>query len=444
MIVTLQTQRVRTLEQVRVFIEGSEAVDFVGGDREGVYVLVRRTLVQLEYHHRLSKPDKGLVKRYLEKVTGLSRSQLTRLIGQHLRTGKIKDRRGKVPARPFERRYTQSDIRLLAKVDELLNQMSGLGTRAVLRREFAVYGNARFERLAGLSNGHLYNLRKSRTYRTVRRAWDHTRPSRVMIGERRRPNPRGQPGFVRVDTVHQGDLDGVKGVYHINYKTAIAVAISQVDEVTQYEYVGTVAVISEAFLLPVLSALIKSFPFKINGFHADNGSEYINHRVAELLNKKIATAIAVLELLNKLHIGEFTKSRARRTNDNALAESKNASVVRKWLGYAHIPQRFSGQVNAFNRDWLSPFLNYHRPCLFPTEECDDKGRVRKRYRDADTMTPYDKFKSLDDVEQYLLPGVTFEQLDNAALAVSDVQAAEALNQAREELFRSLKQADTAA
>ena len=218
------------------------------------------------------------------------------------------------------------------------------------------------------------------------------------------------------------------------------VAISQVDEVTQYEYVGTVAAISEAFLLPVLSALIKSFPFKINGFHADNGSEYINHRVAELLNKKIATAIAVLEL----HIGEFTKSRARRTNDNALAESKNASVVRKWLGYAHIPQRFAGQVNAFNRDWLSPFLNYHRPCLFPTEECDDKGRVRKRYRDADTMTPYDKFKSLDDVEQYLLPGVTFEQLDNAALAVSDVQAAEALNQAREELFRSLKQADTAA
>ena len=102
--------------------------------------------------------------------------------------------------------------------------MSGLGTRAVLRREFAVYGNARFERLAGLSNGHLYNLRKSRTYRTVRRAWDHTCPSRVMIGERRRPNPRGQPGFVRVDTVHQGDLDGVKGVYHINYKTAIAVA----------------------------------------------------------------------------------------------------------------------------------------------------------------------------------------------------------------------------
>ena len=103
--------------------------------------------------------------------------------------------------------------------------------------------------------------------------------------------------------------------------------------------------------------------------------------------------------LSNGHLYNLRQSRTYRTNDNALAESKNASVVRKWLGYAHIPQRFAGQVNAFNRDWLSPFLNYHRPCLFPTEECDDKGRVRKRYRDADTMTPYDKFKSLDDVEQ---------------------------------------------
>ncbi len=103
MIVTLQTQRVQTLEQVRAFVEGSEAVDFVGGDRAGVYALVRRTLVKLDYH-RLGKADKGLVKRYLAKVTGLSRAQLTRLIGQHRRTGRIEDRRGGSPRRPFERR----------------------------------------------------------------------------------------------------------------------------------------------------------------------------------------------------------------------------------------------------------------------------------------------------------------------------------------------------
>ena len=308
----LQTERVRTLEQVRAFLGGSEAVDFAGVDRDGVYDLVRRTLVRLRYH-RLGKGDKGLVKRYLGKVTGLSRAQLTRLIGQHRRTGRVEDRRGRAPAVPFLRRYTRLDVRLLAEVDEQLGQMSGAATRKVLRRQWQVFGDPRFERLSELSNGHLYNLRKSRTYRNARRVWTRTRPTAVSIGVRRRPDPRGRPGFVRVDTVHQGDLDGVKGVYHINV----------VDEVTQWQYVGTVQAISEAFLIPVLEALIEAFPFEVKGFHADNGSEYVNHNVAALLKK--------------LHVGTFTKSRARHTNDNALAESKNASVIRKWFGYSHIP-----------------------------------------------------------------------------------------------------------
>ena len=419
MIVTLQTQRVQTLEQVRAFVEGSEAVDFAGGDRAGVCALVRRTLVRLRYH-RLGKADKGLVRRYLAKVTGLSRAQLTRLIGQHRRTGRIEDRRGGSPRRPFERRHAPADIRLLARVDAELGQMSGAATRAVLRRQWRVFGDARFERLAGLSNGHLYNLRRSRTYRNVRRVWDRTRAVAVPIGVRRRPEPRGRPGFVRVDTVHQGDLDGVKGVYHINV----------VDEVTQWQHVGTVAAISEAFLIPVLEALIEAFPFDVKGFHADNGSEYVNRRVANLLNK--------------LHVGQFTKSRARRSNDNALVESKNASVVRKWLGHAHIPAHFAEPVNAFNRDWLSPFLNYHRPCLFPAEEIDDKGRVRKRYRDADVMTPCEKLKSLENAERHLAPGVTFEALDRTAHAQSDLAAAAALNRARRDLFLLIGRENTAA
>ena len=414
MIVTLQTERVRTLEQVRAFVEGSEPVDFAGAGREGIYALVRRTLVRLDYH-RLGKPDKGLVRRYLAKVTGLSRAQLTRLIGRHRRTGRIEDRRGGPPAKPFERRYTRLDIRLLARLDAELGQMSGPATRAVLRRQWEVFGDARFERLARLSNGHLYNLRKSRTYRNVRRVVDRTRPTSVAIGVRRRPDPGGAPGHLRVDTVHQGDLDGVKGVYHIN----------AVDEVTQWQQIGTVEAISEAFLIPVLQALLGSFPFRINGFHTDNGSEYINHRVAALLTK--------------LHVGTFTKSRARHSNDNALVEGKNGSVVRKWLGHGHIPARFAADVHAFNRDWLSPFLNFHRPCLFPTDTVDAKGRVRKRYRDADTMTPYEKFKSLPGAERYLVEGLSFETLDAQAHAVSDFQAAEALNRARRELFRRIGQ-----
>ena len=189
---TLQTQRVRTLEQVRSFVKDSEAVDFAEGDREGAYALVRRTLVQLGYQ-RLSKPGKGLVKRYLGKVTGCSRAQLTRPIRQHRETGRIEDRRGEAPVRAFERRYTRMDMRLLAQVDAQLGQISGSATRAVLRRQWKVFGDARFERLAGLSNGHLYNLRQ---------VWDRTRPSSVAIGVRRRPDPRGQPGFVPAEAGH--------------------------------------------------------------------------------------------------------------------------------------------------------------------------------------------------------------------------------------------------
>ena len=385
-----------------------------------MYEFVRRALVRLGYE-RLGKSDKGLVRRYLAKVTGLSRAQLTRLIGQHRETGRIEDRRGGAPARPFERRYTRADIGQLAAVDAALGQMSGPATRALMRRQYAVFGDERFERLAGLSNGHLYNLRRSVTYRRRRTVVAKTQATHRTIGQRRKPQPGGQPGYVRVDTVHQGDQNGAKGVYHINV----------VDEVTQFQFVGTVEAISERFLLPVLEGLIKAFPFVIQGIHADNGSESINHRVAALLNK--------------LRIGEFTKSRPRHCNDNAprssrgqaLAESKNASVVRKYIGHGHIPRRFAPLVNEFAQHVLSPFLNSHRPCLFPTHILDAKGRVTKRYRDSDVMTPYDKLKSLDNAERFLNPGVTFDQLDALAHAVSDLEAAHALNDARDALFRAI-------
>ena len=85
----------------------------------------------------------------------------------------------------------------------------------------------------------------------------------------------GRPGFIRIDTVHQGDQNGVKGVYHIN----------AVDEVTQWEVVACVPRISEAWLEPALRQLLAHFPFRILGFHSDNGSEFINYTVEELLKK---------------------------------------------------------------------------------------------------------------------------------------------------------------
>ena len=408
MIVTLQTQGLQTLEQVRGFMAGNAPVLFTLNDRAVAHVWMTETLRRFGYHGA-SRADRGVLRRYLAKVTGLSRAQVTRRITQFLTGGRIADRRH-APAVPFARRYTTEDIRLLADVDALHGTLSGSTTRKLCERAFAVYGDPRFERLAGISNGHLYNLRSHKTYSAVRGTYDKTRPVKSHIGERRKPFPDGRPGFLRVDSVHQGDMDGIKGVYLIN----------AVDEVTQFQCICAVEKISERFLLPVLESMMGAFPFIIRGFHSDKGSEYINHTVAKLLKKLLI---------------EQTKSRSRQTNDNALAESKNASTVRKHLGYSHIPGRFAQAVNRFTTEALSPYLNFHRPCHFPTEITDDKGRQRKRYRYADMMTPYEKLKALPEAKDHLRPDVSFNSLDAIAGQCSDNEAASCLNEARAKLFQ---------
>ena len=411
----LDTHRLQTLDQVQEFLAGSEGIDLQPQSRADAYAFVAKTLQRFDYALR-GKADKGLLRRFLVKATGLSRAQITRLLRQHRTTGGITDRRG-APNRPFARRYTRADVGLLAETDALHGKLSGPATRALCARALHLFGDSRFERLARISNGHLYNLRHSTTYARRRGAIPQpTRPSQVAIGERRRPRPFGRPGWVRVDTVHQGDRDGIKGLYHLNL----------VDEVTQFQFIGSVEHIHAACLAPVLDALLRAFPFTLHGFHTDNGSEFVNREVAALLEA--------------LRIDAFTRSRARRCTDNALVESKNGSVLRKHLGHGHIPGRYAGQVNTFNQQVLSPYLNFHRPCFFPREEADDKGRIRRRYRHADVMTPYEKLKSLPDAADCLKPGTTFDQLDATATARSDNEAARALNQARERLFRSINPA----
>ena len=397
MIVDIQTRRLRTIGQLCAFVEGNEA-------REEAYGFVR---------------DRGPLRRQASTTRAwfsflVAATHLASADGAPVRqwreTGAVRDRRGGSRGRPFARKYTAADIRLLAEVDEAYGQMSGLATREVLRRQFEVFGDPRFERLATISNGHVYNLRGSATYRAKRTVWTKTQGTAVAIGLRQAPEPEGRPGHVRVDTVHQGDRDGVKGIYLINL----------VDEVTQYEFVGAVAGISERFLLPLLEGLLLSFPFRILGFHADNGSEYINHRVAELLEK--------------LRVERFTKSRARTSNDNALVEGKNASVVRRWFGHDHIPQRFAPDVSRFAHGTLSPFLNFHRPCLFATEYRDDAGKVRRKYLARDVMTPYARFRSLPNAQVYLKPGMDFALLDAAAAAETDLHAARRVQTERRALF----------
>ena len=397
-----------TTDQLRDFLSGTQAVAFsVLGDKDASYRWIQGELVRFRYLSS-ARPDKGVVIRYLMKVSGYSRQQITRLVTQYRDTGQLKRRQRTVAG--FVSRYTTEDIQLLAAMDERHETPCGPAVKKLCERAYRVFGQVEYERLATISVSHLYNLRQTTTYTRQRRHFEKTRPKVSSIGERRKPRPNGKPGYIRIDTVHQGDQDKQKGVYHIN----------AVDEETQFEVVCSVEKINELYLIPGLEEMLEAFPFTLLGFHSDNGSEYINSQVADLLDKLCI---------------EFTKSRSRHSNDNALAESKNAAVVRKQFGYSHIPQRWAPLINEFNRQHLNPYLNFHRPCFFPETRTDAKGKERKVYRYENLMTPYDKFKSLPDSKDYLKPGVTFEILDAVALQISDNQAAEQLQKARQKLFK---------
>lgn len=400
-----------SIEQIEAFLAAAGAVEFHFESTPACYAWIQATLTRLGYAGR-GKPGKGVLRRYIQAVTGYSRAQVARLIGQH-RSGGWERRRKGVRHR-FARRYTAQDVRLLAKTDELHGTLSGPATKKIFEREFGVFGRPDFEPLASISVSHLYNLRKQTGYLRLRQSFTKTRSRTVKIGERKKPAPQGKPGYLRIDSVHQGDQDGAKGVYHINV----------VDAVTQFQGVATVERISEAYLIPALEELLAAFPFTLLGFHSDNGSEYVNHTVAKLLNKLLI---------------EFTKSRSRHTNDNALVEGKNAATIRKHFGYAHIPQHHANRINAFNREHLVPYLNFHRPCFFPETITDAKGKQKKRYHYKNMMTPYDKLKSLPKAHRYLKPGITFKQLDETATAISDNDAAALLQRAKQKLFQHIRE-----
>lgn len=406
--------QVRTVVQVRQILEGTQELEFrAAKDDEGRYRWIDEVLRRLGYR-QLGRSDRGAVLAYLQRLSGYSRAQVTRLVVRWVE-GQPLVKQYRPPQHAFAKRYTAADVALLADVDRAMGTLSGPATACVLRRQRDVFGDARFGRLGSISVAHLYNLRNSDCYRQQRVVMTKTSGDRAAaIGVRRAPAPDGRPGFIRIDSVHQGDLDGVKGLYHID----------AVDCVTQWQIVASVQTISEAHMLPIIEQMLQQFPFKIAGFHADNGSEYVNHRVAALLNK--------------LRI-EFTRSRPRKSNDNGLAETKNGAVVRKVFGYTHIPQRHAARFNTFCVEYLNPFLNFHRPCLFATEIADPKkpGRIKRVYRPADAMTPLDKLASLPAATKHLRPGVTLEHLQQLARALNDVQAAEELNEARAALFRTI-------
>ena len=353
--------------------------------------------------------DKGLAKQYLSQLTGLCRAQLTRLIGCY--TAK-----GSVTVAPYQRckfaaRYTEADVRLLAYVDQAHGTLSGPATRRILQREYNEYHIEAYQRLAAISSAQIYRFRKTAEYRKRHTSYQSTRPTPIPIGERRKPNPNGQPGYLRIDTVHQGDQEGVKGLYHIN----------AVDQVTQWQVVGATPHISEAWLLPLLETMLEQFPFRICGFHSDNGSEFINYQVSGLLHKLLI---------------EQTKSRPRHSGDNALVESKNGAVIRKHMGWTHIASQHAEAVNLFHRQHLNPYLNFHRPCGIAELRTLARGKIKRVYRQWET--PWDILRGLPNWKASLRPGINAEALQLQASAQSDTDAAMAMQQAKRDLFRQLR------
>jgi transposase InsO family protein len=406
----MQNAEALTSEQIGEFLKGSATIDFQGQNRAELYGWVERVLVAQEYATQ-GKKQRGAVRAYIVKVTGMSLSQATRLIRKYRAEGVVEA----VPyrRRRFPMKYTSQDVARLAEVDRAHGWLSGPATVRIFQREHQQYGKAEYARLGEISVAHLYNLRGSARYRKLAAKWEPTRPVATMIGERRQPDPRGQPGYLRIDTVHQGDWNGVKGVYHIN----------AVDAVTQWQVVGCVGRINEQHLLPVLEAILHQFPFQILGFHTDNGSEYINHEVKKLLEDLLI---------------EFTKSRACRSQDNALVEGKNGAIIRKHMGYGHIAAEHAEAVHKFYTAHLNPYLNFHRPCGFATVSLDARGKRQRKYKQEDYATPYEKWKSLAEAENYLKEEMSFARLEQVAQKMSDTEWARKMTTARVTLLRRCK------
>ena len=362
----------------------------------------------------LSKTDKHTVFKFLNFFTAYSISHLKRL-SRKWRNGTLRYNASR-NRNKFSRKYFATDIALLIKTDIAHGCLNGKTTKKILEREYNIFKKAEYANLINISVGHIYNIRNNnRQYGSSDAMYfQKTKKVETNIGIRRKPRPNGKPGCLRADTVHQGDYLGNKGVYHINI----------VDEITQYEMIATVEKITEQYLRPVVAELLKLFPFAIYEFHADNGSEYINHWL--------------VGLLNKIHI-DLTKSRSRHSNDNALVESKNGSIIRKAYGRNYIDKKWANEINKFNKKYFNIYLNYHRPCAFAENKADKHGKIRKIYNQW--MTPYEKLKSLENAKEYLKPEFSFEELDKIAYEKSDNEFAEEMNKEKKKIFKKISKDD---
>lgn len=405
----MQDDNIVTIEQLSEFLKlNNDGAKFSAADKQERNQWIENVLAKFRYFS-CRKKEKTIIKKYIARITGLSKTRVKKLISRKKKFGRIS--MYEIRRHKFPRKYFSEDIALLVKTDNLHERMSGKAIKEILEREYKIFKKSEYRNIGEISASHIYNLRETRQYVSHSLTVKKTNPVKILIGKRAKPNNNGQPGFLRVDTVHQGDMEKEKGVYHINI----------VDEVTQWEIIGCVERISEEYLKPLIEELLEQFPFTIINFHSDNGSEYINKVIAELLNKLLISQ---------------TKCRPRHSNDNGLVEGKNNYVIRKHIGYRFISKGYAPSFNKFYKECFNIYLNYHRPCGYATITADKRGKQKKKYDIY--QNPYARLKSLPGTEKYLKKGITFEKLNKVAFASSDNEFAEILQKKKQELFNGFK------
>ena len=400
--ITMDDSRITTVTELQVFLTGAQktTLSLELASLAEKYSFIQKTVRKFSYA-TLSKKEKRIVYLYVRKVTGYKKAQLYRLLARA--------EKGKLKPIPYHRIkphsvYTSFDIKRLEKTDELHLRLSELATKEILRREYEVFGKIEYQTIAKISHSHITNLRHEESYKNF---WiNHTKARQIPIGITRPPENFGRPGSIRIDSVSQKD------VYHIN----------SVDEITQTEIVFCVPQLSEACMIPALLSIFDQYPFVIFNFHSDRGHETINYVVADLLQRLLI---------------KQTKSRSYHSGDNALVETKNGSVIRKNMGWEHIDQSLCNDINNYYKNFFNPYLNYHRPCAYPTIETDEKGKKKKQYKLY--QVPYEFLKSLPNAKAYLKKGVAFETLDKIAYSKSDNEFATIMREEEQKLFQKIRE-----
>lgn len=405
----MNDENIKGISEIKEILKLEKNIKFKSKNRLETYEWIEKKLRKFHYFKE-SKKHKGIIKKYLIEITGYSESNIDKLIFKKRKTGDIKVL--KRTQHKFPKKYLREDIVLLSEIVNVYRGQNGFAIKKICKEMFEIYKDKKFERLSKISVSHLYNLKKTFVYQKHNLIFTKTNPTQVNIGERKKPDPKGIPGFLRVDSVHQGDLNKEKGVYYIHF----------IDEVTQWDIVVCVERISEYFLSQALSIAFEQFPFGIINFHSDNGSEYINKIVSSILQKEFI---------------KQTKSRARHSNDNALVEGKNASTLRKQFGHHHIPQKNANLINDFCIKYLNPFLNFHRACAFPTDIINSKGKIKKIYLEKDYQLPVDKLLSILNVEKYLKKNVTIEKLKEIKMKDNHFDFTKIVSKERIKLFEKI-------